>query len=69
MTEGSRTARLATDLERFCPKFCNWLNQPHTVNPRTITVDKNPAYPKAIVEMKQAAGCVPEGGRKIAIGA
>jgi transposase-like protein len=26
--------------------------QPHTVNPRTITVDKNPAYPKAITEMK-----------------
>src|SRR5919199_4561867 len=27
----------------------------HTVNPRTITVDKNPAYPKAIAEMKQDA--------------
>ena len=26
--------------------------QPHTVNPRTITVDKNPAYPKAVAEMK-----------------
>ncbi|MFC7557095.1 DDE-type integrase/transposase/recombinase [Pseudoroseomonas wenyumeiae] len=26
--------------------------QPHTVNPRTITVDKNPAYPCAIAEMK-----------------
>jgi IS6 family transposase len=26
--------------------------QPHTVIPRTITVDKNAAYPKAIAEMK-----------------
>jgi len=26
--------------------------QPHTVNPRTITVDKNPAYPCAVTEMK-----------------
>ena len=28
--------------------------QPHTVNPRTITVDKNPAYPRAVADMKQA---------------
>src|SRR3712207_4095042 len=27
--------------------------QPHTANPRTITVDKNPAYPCAVAEMKQ----------------
>jgi transposase-like protein len=27
--------------------------QPHTVNPRTITVDKNAAYPKAVAEMKR----------------
>jgi len=27
--------------------------QPHTVNPRTITVDKNPAYPRAVAEMKE----------------
>src|SRR3954447_26130410 len=33
--------------------FRKALGQPHTVNPRTITVDKNPAYPKAIAEMKQ----------------
>ena len=33
--------------------FRKVLAQPHTVNPRTITVDKNPAYPKAIVEMKE----------------
>ena len=28
--------------------FRKALGQPHTVNPRTITVDKNPAYPCAI---------------------
>jgi DDE domain len=31
--------------------FRKALAQPHTLNPRTITVDKNPAYPKA-AEMK-----------------
>jgi len=30
------------------------LAQPHTVNPRTITVDKNPAYPRAVADMKRA---------------
>src|SRR4051812_49483917 len=35
--------------------FRKALAQPHTVNPRTITVDKNPAYPKAIAAMKQSA--------------
>ncbi len=33
--------------------FRKALGQLHTVNPRTITVDKNAAYPKATVEMKQ----------------
>ena len=33
--------------------FRKALAQPHTVNPRTITVDKNAAYPKAIGEMKK----------------
>ena len=33
--------------------FRKALAQPHTVNPRTITVDKNAAYPKAAVEMKR----------------
>ena len=33
--------------------FRKALAQPHTVNPRTITVDKNPAYLKAVAEMKQ----------------
>lgn len=33
--------------------FRQALAQPHTVNPRTITVDKNAAYPKAVAEMKK----------------
>ena len=33
--------------------FRKALGQPHTVNPRTITVDKNPAYPCAVAEMKE----------------
>src|SRR5208282_2168147 len=32
--------------------FRKALAQPHTVSPRTITVDKNSAYPKAAAEMK-----------------
>jgi transposase-like protein len=32
--------------------FRKALGQPHTVNPRTITVDKNPAYPRAVAGMK-----------------
>jgi transposase-like protein len=32
--------------------FRKALGQPHTVNPRTITVDKNPAYPCAVAQMK-----------------
>ena len=32
--------------------FRKALGQPHTVNPRTITVDKNQAYPKAAADMK-----------------
>src|SRR5258708_7523644 len=35
--------------------FRKALAQPHTVNPPTITVYKNPAYPKAVTEMKQNA--------------
>jgi IS6 family transposase len=34
--------------------FRKALNQPHTVNPRRITVDKNAAYPSATEAMKQA---------------
>jgi IS6 family transposase len=31
--------------------FRKALAQPHTVNPRPITVDKNPAYPCAIEQL------------------
>jgi IS6 family transposase len=41
--------RDAAAAKRF---FRKALGQPHTVNPRTITVDKNAAYPKAVDEME-----------------
>jgi len=44
--------RDAAAAKRF---FRKALIQPHTVNPRTITVGKNPAYPKAVAEMKRHA--------------
>jgi transposase-like protein len=44
------TKRDADTAKRF---FRKALAQPHTVNPRTITVDKNAAYPKAAAEMKK----------------
>ena len=42
--------RDAAAAKRF---FRKALAQPHTVNPRTITVDRNPAYPRAASDMKQ----------------
>ena len=42
--------RDAAAAKRF---FRKALGQPHTVNPRTITVDKNPAYPAAVAAMKR----------------
>jgi len=42
--------RNAAAAKRF---FRKALGQPHTVNPRTITVDKNPAYPCAVAAMKK----------------
>lgn len=42
--------RDATAAKRF---FRKALWQPHTVNPRTITVDKNPAYPRAVRDLKR----------------
>ena len=33
--------------------FRKALARPHTVNPRTITVDKNAAYPKAVADLKR----------------
>ncbi|SDE61832.1 IS6 family transposase [Belnapia rosea] len=41
--------RDAAAAKRF---FRKALGQPHTVDPRTITVDKNPAYPRAVAELK-----------------
>jgi len=41
------------DAEAAKRLFREALAQPHTVNPRTITVDKNAAYPKAATEMKK----------------
>ena len=41
--------RDAAAAKRF---FRKALARPHTVNPRTVTVDKNPAYLKAVTEMK-----------------
>jgi transposase, IS6 family len=35
--------------------FRKALAQPHTVNPRTIPVDQNAAYPKAATAMKKPA--------------
>ena len=43
--------RDAAAAKRF---FRKALAQPHTVNPRTITVDKNPAYPRAVADIKRA---------------
>ena len=34
--------------------FFKALMQPHTVNPRTITVYKNAAYPRTVADMKRA---------------
>lgn len=33
------------------------LRQLHTVNPRTITVDKNPAYPAAVEQRRRRTNC------------
>jgi transposase-like protein len=41
--------RDAAAAKRF---FRKALGQPHTVAPRTVTVDKNPAHPCAITELK-----------------
>ena len=32
--------------------FRKAIAQPHVANPRTLTVDKNPAYPRAVADMK-----------------
>ena len=43
--------RDAAAAKRFVRKA---LAQPHTVNPRTITVDKNLAYPRAAADLKRS---------------
>jgi transposase-like protein len=48
---GCTTKRNAAAARRF---FRKALGQPHTVNPRTVTVDKNAAYPVATKAMKRA---------------
>src|ERR1700684_4237757 len=50
---GHPSCRATGDAEAAKRFFRKALAQPHTVNPRTITVDKNAAYPKAAVEMKK----------------
>jgi transposase, IS6 family len=42
--------RDAAAVKRF---FRKALGQSHAVNPRTLTVDKNPAYPRAVADMKR----------------
>ena len=42
--------RDAAAAQRF---FRKALSQPHVVNPRTVTVDKNPAYPRAVRQLKR----------------
>src|SRR6202161_3273675 len=49
---GHPSCRATGDAEAARRFFRKALAQPHTVNPRTITVDKNAAYPKATTEMK-----------------
>ena len=44
------SARRDAVAKRF---FRRALVQPHVVNPRTLTVDKNPTYPRAVVDMKR----------------
>ena len=44
--------RDAAAAKRFLSKA---RGQPHTVNPPTITVDKNPSYPKAVADMRKDA--------------
>jgi IS6 family transposase len=50
------TTRDAAAANRF---FRKTLGAAHTVTPRVITVDKNPAYPKALSELK-ASNFAPE---------
>jgi transposase, IS6 family len=33
--------------------FRKAMDQVHTVNPRTITIDKNPIYPRAVIDIEE----------------
>lgn len=46
------TTRDAAAVTRFFRKV---LGATHSITPRVITVDKNPAYPKALSTLKEAA--------------
>ena len=48
-----RDAQAAKRAIRFAADVRKALARPNTVNPRTITVDRNAAYPKAVAEMKR----------------
>ena len=47
---------LSAQRDAAAPKrfFRKALSQPNTMNPRTITVDKNPAYPRALRDLKRS---------------
>jgi transposase-like protein len=47
------------DAEAAKQFFHKTLEAPHTRSPRVITVDKNAAYPKALIDLK-SAGAVPQ---------
>ena len=46
--------RCLHDNRRYALFFRKALRQPRTVNPRTITVDKNPAYSRAVRDLKRS---------------
>jgi len=48
-----RDAQAAKRAIRFAADVRKALARSNTVNPRTITVDKNAAYPKAVADMKK----------------
>jgi IS6 family transposase len=53
VSEASRVPACWLDAEAVKRFFRKALAQPHRVDPRTVTVDKNAAYPKTTAEMKK----------------
>ena len=47
-----RTSRERRDTAAAKRFFRKAMAQPHVANPRTLTLDKNPAYPRAVADMK-----------------